>query len=163
MSNAILYRAQFGIPGNISRASDKAVVEPVALNPSQPFPAYGLPGKIAGGYFVPIAAQADVVYGWLVRPFPTQGANASDPLGTSVPPTSGEGDALTFGYINAVCNAGAPVQGGSVYVRYANGTPGTPIGGIEATSVANTNAAIPGAIFMGPADATNNVEIRYSV
>lgn len=162
MSNAILYRAAFGIPGNLSRGAAHSIIEPAAFNSSLPFPGYGLPGKTAGGLFVPIAGLADVVYGFLARPFPTQGANASDPLGTSVPPTSGEADAMVFGYIDVVCNAGTPALGGAVYVRGANAAAGTPIGGIEAALVASTTVAIPGAQFMGPADANGNVSIRFS-
>jgi hypothetical protein len=163
MSNTILYRAPFGIAGNLSRGAAHAIIEPAAFNPSLPFPGYGLPGKIVNNFFVPIAALADVVYAFLARPFPTQGANASDPLGASVPPTSGNADAMVFGYIDVVCNAGVPAQGGQVYVRGANAAGGTPIGGIEAALVASTTVAIPGAIFMGPADANGNVSVRFNV
>lgn len=163
MGQSIVYRSAFGIPGNISRASEKSIVESSAFNSGLPFPGYGLPGKIVSDAFEPIAASADVVYGFLVRPFPTQGANASDPLGTSVPVTSGEASVLVFGYINVVCNSGTPAQGGAVYVRVAAAGSGTPIGGVEAALVAGDTVLIPGAIFTGPADAQGNCEIRFNV
>ena len=163
MTQSLVYRAPFGIPGNLSRGAAHAVVESQAFNPSLPFASYGIPGKLASGYLVPIAGSGDTVYGFLVKPFPTQGANASDPIGTAVPPTAGQADCMVFGYIDVACNAGTPAAGGAVYVRYANAAGGTPIGGVEATSVGGSNFVIPGAIFMGPADAAGNVGIRYNV
>ena len=163
MGQSIVFRAPFGIPGNLSRAPEKSIVESSSFDSALPFPGYGLPGKIVGDDFAPIAAAGDVVYGFLVRPFPTQGVNPSDPVGVSVPPTSGEADVLVFGYLNVVCNAGTPAQGGSVFVRVAAGAAGTPVGGIEAALVAGDTVQIPGAIFTGPADAQGNCEIRFNV
>ena len=160
---SIVFEPAFAIPGQITRAPEKAIIEPSAFNASLPFPGYGLPGKIVSNAFVPVVAGADVVYGFLVRPFPTQGVNASDPLGTAVPPTTGEADVMVFGYLGVKCNAGTPVQGGAVYVRYANGSSGTPVGGIEATSVPGTNFVIANAQFQGPADANGNCEIRLDI
>jgi len=87
MSNAILFRAPFGIPGNLSRGAAHAIIEPAAFNPSLPFPGYGLPGQdrerlvrpdrrpspMSSTGFSPVRSQPRAV-------------NASDPLGTSVPP-----------------------------------------------------------------------------
>ncbi len=161
---AYLYRVPVGIPGDISRQS-QAQVEAAAFNSAVPFPGYGLPGKLvlngSIANFEPISAVADVPYGFLVRPFPTQGANASDPLGTAVPSISGIASVMVKGYMTVKCNAGVPEQGGAVYVRYANGAANTPVGGIEAAAVANTTQAIPNARFMGPADANGNVEIYF--
>lgn len=158
---AYAYRMPKGIPGNLSRTGTPTIIEAQPYDPSLPFSAYGLPGKIAGGQFVPISTSTDVVYGFLVRPFPITGANASDPLGTSVPPLKGLADVLRLGYIQVKCNAGTPALGGTVYVRYANGATGTPVGGIEATSVSGSNVAIPNCQFQDAADSGGNVEISF--
>jgi hypothetical protein len=167
-SNTILFRMPFAVPGELSRAAGLATVEAQPLNPALPFPGYGLPGKIVNGLFVPITSVADVVYGFLVRPFPTQGANASDPLGTSVPPISGIANVMRRGYIGVTNNAGAPALNGPVFVRYAAGTVGTPIGGIEAVTSAGNNFIITGAngplaTFMGPADAAGLTDIGFNI
>lgn len=163
MSNAILYRMAQGIPGDVSRAS-VSTIESQPLASGTPFPGYGLPGKISGGAFVPVSAVGDTApYGLLVRPFPTTGPDASDPLGTAVPPTTGVANILRRGYMTVKCNAGTPALGGAVYIRYANGVTATPVGGIEAAAVASTTVALTNAIFTGAADANGNVEIAFNI
>jgi hypothetical protein len=160
---AILYRMAQGIPGDVSRQSI-ATIEAQPLNAAAPFLSYGIPGKIAAGLFVPLSAVGDTApYGFLVRPYPITGANASDPLGTAVPLTSGLANILRRGYMTVQSNAGTPTAQGTVYVRYANAAAGTPIGGLEATSVGGSNVALLGVAFMGPADASGNVEIAFNI
>lgn len=164
MGNAILFRMASGIPGDISRRS-ASTVESVPLNPASPFAGYGLFGKIVSGKFVPLGAgdTASAAYALLVRPYPTTGGAASDPLGTATPPTSGMGDAMRRGYMTVKNNAGTPALGGTVYVRVANAAAGKPIGGIEAAADSTNTIAITGAIFLGPADANGNVELSYNI
>jgi hypothetical protein len=161
MSNAITYRMPYGVPGDLSRPS-RANVEAWAFG-AAPFASYGIPVKLVAGLAVPVSAVADgaLTYGFLVRPFPVTGPNASDPLGTAVPPTSGVANVMNRGYINVKNNAGAPAAGGKVYVRVANGVPATPVGGVEAAAIAGTTEVIPGAHFMGPADANGNCEVEF--
>lgn len=161
---AFLYRMGNGVPGDVTRQS-QSTIEPQVFNSSLPFSAYGLPGKIASGKFVPIAGgeTAADIYGFLVRPFPTQGANASDPLSTAVPPTSGMANTMRRGYINVKNNAGTPALNGQVYVRVATPGAGKPIGGIEAASDTTNTVAITGCIFMGAADSNGNVEIAFNI
>lgn len=165
MSNAILYRMNNGIAGDVTRQS-VATIETQLLDSTAPFSAYGLFGKVnSNGKFSPVGAgdAASAVYGLLVRPYPTQGANASDPLGTSVPKTSGAADVLRRGYISVKVNAGTAALGGTVYVRVANASTGKPIGGIEAASDTTNTIAVSGASFMGAADASGNVEIGFNI
>ncbi len=161
---AFLYRMGNGVAGDVTRQS-QSTIEPQIYNSSLPFGGYGLPGKIASGKFVPIAGgeAASAIYGFLVRPYPITGANASDPLGTSVPPTSGMSDVLRRGYINVKNNAGTPALNGQVYVRVANAAAGKPIGGVEAASDSTNTVAVANCIFMGAADASGNVEIAFNV
>ena len=166
MSNAILYRMPFGVPGDISRAFGQATVEPQAFDSTHPFAAFGMPGKLSSGLFVPLTVVGDTApYGYLVRPYPTRSANASDPLGSSVPLcTAGrQADVLVRGYLTAFCGAGTPAAGGTVYMRYANPATGLIVGALEATFISGTNIALTGVTFMGPADPQGNVEIRVNI
>lgn len=164
MSNAILYRMASGIPGDISRQS-QATVEPQIFDPALPFPGYGLFGKLAAGKFVPVASgdTAAVIYGLLVRPYPTTGGSGSEPLGTATPPTKGVCDVLRRGYMTVKNNAGTPALGGTVYVRVAAAAAGKPIGGIEAAADGTNTVAVTGAIFMNGGDANGNVEIAFNI
>src|ERR1700740_2926205 len=102
--SVITYRMPFGVPGDISRPS-VSTVEAQAYGATA-FTAYGLPAKTSAGKVIPIAANNDVVYGFLVRPFPITGANESDPPGTSVPPTTGLAGILRRGYLNVLVQLG---------------------------------------------------------
>ncbi|USE78845.1 hypothetical protein NDR89_19595 [Cupriavidus gilardii] len=164
MGNAILYRMPSGIPGDISRQS-QATVEPQIFDPALPFPGYGLFGKLVAGKFVPIASgdTAAVVYGLLVRPYPTTGGAGSEPVGTATPPTKGVCDVLRRGYMTVKNNAGSPTNGGQVYVRVAAAAAGKPIGGIEAAADGTNTIAVTGAIFTNAGDANGNVEIAFNI
>lgn len=139
MSNAILFRMASGIPGDISRRG-QSLVEAVILNGAAAFGGYGLPGKTVTGKFVPLEAgdAPSVVNGFLVRPYPTQTANAD---GTGIS-SAKVGDRMRRGYMTVKSNAGVPAMDGQVYTRVANASGGKPIGGIEAASeVAAVGAA----------------------
>jgi hypothetical protein len=132
---AYLYRMPNGIAGDITRQS-QATIESHVFDSANPFASYGLFGKIASAKFIPVGsgdAAADV-YGLLIRPFPTTGANASDPLGTSVPPTTGLANVLRRGYATVKNNSGVPAINGQVFARVASASTGKPIGGIEAAA-----------------------------
>ena len=161
---AFLYRMPKGIPGSVTRPS-VSTIESQVLDGTLPFAGYGLFGKIASNKFVPVAASdaAGVVYGVMVRPYPTQGANASDPLGTAVPATNGIGNVLRRGYITVKNNAGTAALGGAVYIRVAAAAAGKPIGGIEAASDSTNTIVVAGASFMDAADSTGNVEIAFNI
>lgn len=132
---AFVYRMNNGIPGDLTRQSI-ATVESQLFDSATPFSAYGLPGKIdSNGKFAPVGSgdTSASVYGFLVRPFPVTGVNATDPLGTSVPPTSGPASILKRGYINVKINAGTAAINSPVYFRTANPSGAKVVGGIEAT------------------------------
>lgn len=160
MQKVFTTRMPSGIPGDIS-AKAQAVVDPVVLNAAAAFSGYGVPGKFVTGKFVPVSAVADgaKVRGFLVRPYPTQTANA-DGSGVS---SQMVGDALRSGHMTVKNNAGVPAKDGAVYVRVAVAGAGKPIGGIEAAAVANETEVVPGAYFTGAADADGNVEIEYNI
>lgn len=166
MTNAILYRMAQGIPGAVSRES-VATIEAQPLAVGTPFYSYGIFGKWSGGAFVPLTAVGDAanVYGLLVRPYPITGLNASDPLGTSVPPTTGVANIMRRGYmtVQVPTGGGTPAPGGLVYFRYASPASPLLVGDIEAAAVGSVTAVVPGAFFMSAADANGNVEIGFNI
>lgn len=163
---AFTYRMNQGVPGDLTRPSN-STVEAQALNSSTPFTAFGAAGYMdSSGKFSPMTAATTAVqiYGFLVRPFPFQGANASDPLGTSVPRTSGLADVLRRGYISVVLAAGTALAGLNVYLRIAAGATGRPVGSIEAAPADPANCILlTNAYFLSAADASGNVEIGFNI
>ena len=166
---AYLYAMPLGIPGRISRPGNQTT-ESAQPDPGRLFTAYGLPGKILAGKFVPITAGdtgADVA-GFLVQPFPTTDLRFQ--VGGTMVGAQPRPDMtltrLRRGYMsvkaNGVGSAFNPVDGGAVYVRVANGSTDTPIGGIEALAGADV-VAIPTAKFRGQRDRDGNVEIEYNI
>lgn len=151
MGNSILYRMPYGIPGDVTRQS-QATIEAQILDSAAPFAGFGLFGKISSGKFVPAGAGAVAadIYGLLVRPYPQQGANASDPLGTSVPGTTGVANVLRRGYASVKLNAGTAALNGKVFMRVGNASSGKPIGGIEAAA----EVSVAGGVITGTGTGT---------
>lgn len=162
MGNALLYRMPSGIPGDISRRG-QCTVESAVADANNPFTAYGVPGKMLNGKFVPVQAgdAASVVSGFLVRPYPAQTANSN---GTGIS-TGKILDRMRRGYMTVQNNAGTPTIEGTVYVRVANPSAGKPIGGIEAVNdaTAGNTVVIPNCVFCDVGDAAGNVEIRFNI
>ena len=154
-----LTRMLQGVQGDISRQS-AAQTESVALG-ATPFPQFGIAGKIVGNLFIPPTATADPIYGLLVRTLPTQGANASDPIGTGVPPTSGVATVLTRGYaiVNVQAGSGSVAPGSAVYVRFQTPSGNVVIGGIEGATSANNYVLTYARFTTGVVDANGNAEI----
>lgn len=162
MSNAYLYRMPSGIPGDVSRKLD-STIETGFFNASLPFASYGIPAKLVSGKYVPFAAAdtADLLRGFLVRPYPTQ--SAQEGIGTATPPTSGPANILRRGWMTVKCNAGTPAQGGIVYVRIDTPSGAKVVGGIEAAADSTHVVALTGVSFTNAGDANGNVEIEYNI
>lgn len=167
--STIAFRMPFGVPGDITRPS-QSTVEAQPLGATA-FAAFGLPGKISTGKIIPVSAQNDLIYGFLARPFPITGASASDPLGTSVPATSGIANLLRRGYINVLVQLGGAscALGSNVYIRYQNPSGSQIVAGVEGASTGNTYQVIStytygsGAYFTGPVDGNNIAEIAFNI
>lgn len=155
---AYVTRMPYGYLGALSRGEGQATIEPAALNANNPFPEFGLPGKIEDGKFVPLAEGDAVVYGFLLRPYPTQGHELTNLIG----PTNTIGDAIRRGYFIVKNRAGSPAKNGQVYVRVAAPANGKIIGGIEAVADGENTIPIP-ATFMGAADSDGSVEIAFNI
>jgi len=159
MSNAYLYRMPSGIPGEVTRKEESGV-EPGVLGATDV--AFGAPVKVVSGKIVPIAASdtAAALYGFLVRPYPTQGG----PLGLTTDGKLRAGSpcgVLRRGYLAARLASGTSAKGGAVNMRIAVDT-GKAVGDLEAAATVDETVVI-NATFMGPADADGNVEIAYNI
>lgn len=167
--SVIAYRMPFGVQGDITRAS-AATVESQAFGATA-FAQYGIAGKVSSGKFIPVSATGDVVYGFLVRTFPITGVNASDPLGTSVPPATGVASILRRGYINVLAQLGGATAalGSGVFIRYQNPAAGQIVAGVEGATTGNnyqltsTIGLGSGAYFTGPVDGNNIAEIAFNI
>lgn len=164
MKNALLYRMPVGIAGAISRHQD-LTVEPVILDSTRPFFAYGLVGKFYNGLFVPLAAgdAAEKIQGIYVRPYPT--TSTPDMVRQVGTDKNFPGDALKRGYmtVNVGSDASAIVKGGAVYIRNANPTTASPLGAFLAAEIADETIVLANAQFTGAGDADGNAEISYKI
>lgn len=167
--SVITYRMPFGVQGDISRPST-ATVEAQAFGATA-FAQYGVAGKVSSGKFIPISANNDVVYGFLVRPFPVTGANASDPLGTSVPPATGVANILRRGYLSVLVQLGGAscALGSGVFIRYQGATGSQIVSGVEGATTGNTyqlsatTSVGSGGYFTGPVDGNNIAELAFNI
>lgn len=164
---AITYRMPFGVQGDISRPH-ASIVEAQAFGATA-FPQYGLPAQVSAGKVIPVSGTGQVVYGFLARPFPTTGPNASDPLGTSVPPTSGPASIMRRGYIVVLVQLGGGScnLGTGVFIRFQAPSGQQIVGGVEGATSANNyqiTAALGGiAVFTGPVDSNNLAEVAFNL
>ncbi|MEC4682371.1 MAG: hypothetical protein VST70_01635 [Nitrospirota bacterium] len=162
---AFTFRMPSGIPGSISRNSDLPI-EPNTISTTTPPTVYGNPVALdASQNMRPIAAgdTSASVYGFLVRPFPTN--SGTQGLGVSTPPTSGTCSVLKMGYMNVAVTNGTPVKGGAVYIRTVVNValPNTYIGDVEAAADSTNSFILTGAYFTGGIDANGNSEIAFGI
>lgn len=161
LGNAIQFRMPAGFPGVLSRQPEMSTVEAVALDPNNPFAAYGRFGKTGNtGLFRPIQSgdAAALITGLLVKPFPTQGSItpvSAQPFLVGTPPQAGGiGDRLKRGYMSVFLNWGAAIKDGQVYV--CNTAAGSQVvGDIGADTLSGNAVAVTGCFFTGPSDTTN--------
>jgi len=153
-----MFRMPSGIAGEVTR-KENAVIEPNILGADM---AFGSPGKLSNGKLVNIEAgdTAADVYGYLARPYPTQGGALG--LTSDGKLTAGNAcDVLRLGYLNVNLARGDAAKGGAVYLRVAAVT-GKAVGDLETAAIAEETVALP-ATFMGPADANGITEIAVKL
>jgi hypothetical protein len=163
------YRMPAGIPGEVSRFTVLGTtIEAEPQNATTPVNAYGQLCVVDTNGCRPIAAadSAAIAVGLLgisVRPFPGSDLTVGNvPFGAATPPTKGVIDILKRGYITVKNNVGSPVKGGAVFVYFGTSTGSHVQAGFEAAAGANL-WQVPGAYFMGAADANGNVEIQFNL
>lgn len=179
LSNAILFRMAYAVPGDLAVGAGRSNVKAEVYG-ATPFPFYGLPCVISSNTVIPVtsnlAAVANSIYGWLVRPFPLQEfASPSTSLqigGQAAPLTSGIANVMTEGYIGVFVQAGAAsvAAGGTVFLRYQTGGAGVTIfGGVEGVTsgnnfaVTNTTNSRKTCYFTGPADANGFAVVAFGI
>jgi hypothetical protein len=148
-----------GIPGEISRR-DNVVCEPNLIGAASiPF---GAAVKVTAGRIAAIASgnAASVIYGFLVRPYPTGGGGVE--FGGGEAPANTMQDVMRSGYMTVKLALGTAVKGAAVYLRVTADS-GKAVGDIETAADSSKTVVIPGCIFMGPGDAGGNVEISFNI
>ena len=171
---AYLTRMPAGIPGEVNRGW-ASTIEPASVTPSGTTgapTAYGIPvvidqtgGNVGNIRMVASGDTTGVIYGLLARPFPTQSPVwGADPIGAAVPPTQGVVDVLRAGYMTVLLSgSSAAVKGNQVYIWTAAASGTHIVGGFEATNPSGNGILLTNGIFMGPADASGNVEIAFNI
>lgn len=152
MSNAYLYRMPVGIAGDVTR-KEQSTVEAQVMDSSTPVTVFGVPVQMVSGKIQPLSASDDVIYGFLVRPYPTS-YTSNEALATATPSTTLAANILRRGYMTVKNTVGTPVKNAQVYYVTATGL-------ISAS--ASSATAITGCYFMGDADSDGNVEIAYNL
>jgi hypothetical protein len=170
--SVFMYRMPAGIPGEVTRFQTVGTtIAAQQQNATTPFTAYGQVGTIDtnGGrpLLVTDVALPTSPLGISVRPFVATDNQVANPgvvgFGASVPMNKGAIDMLFRGYINMKLNgAAAAVKGGQVYVFVGASAGNHVLAGIEAAAGTNL-LALPGAFFVGPADAQGNTEIQFNI
>lgn len=162
---AVTFRQPAGIPGAMSRM-EHSTIEPQYIDATQAAITpliYGSVVKTVAGLMQIIQSgdAATVITGFLMRPYP--GGGSTDPLGTYTAPTSGMCNRMKRGYMT-VKTEGTGAKDAPVYVRVtANTSPTRPVGNISDAADSGKCVIIPGAFFVGPADAAGNTEIAYNI
>lgn len=164
---AYLYRMPAGIPGEISRF-DGATVEAqtITAGPATDSPSvFGIAVRIdaATGTIRPIKAADAVVYGFLVRPYPTHATQEALGVATPNQTVGAECNVLRRGYMTVKLYSGTAVKGAQVYAWKAAAAGNDIPGGVTATDPTTNGISIPGATFNGAADASGNVEIAFNI
>lgn len=165
---AYTFRMPAGIPGDVNRA-EEAIIEPQVITPagSANAPATFGTGIVidatTGQVRLPVSADTGI-YGFLVRPFPTQEGTQTPALGTGIVPSQGACDILKRGYMTVLLQNTTPaIKGGKVYVRTAAASGSLVLGGVEAAAVAGDTVVLTNAYFVGPADSNGITEIAIGL
>lgn len=171
---AFTFRMGAGFPGDVNR-THPVTIEPCLIDAAAPPTAYGQAVLLgAANVGVRPFAVGDLntvlAYGITVRPYPFQQSSASNfgeaAFGSATPPVTGVMDVMRSGYIMGKIPAGqTPAKGDPVYVWVAAASGLHVTGGFEAVldHGTNTTAALTGAFFNGPPDASGNVEIMFNI
>jgi hypothetical protein len=168
---AYLLRMPAGIPGEVNRAAAGMVAEPIGVTPlgttGHPT-AFGIPivvdqtaGNVGNARMFATGDLVGTIYGLLIRPYPA--FSSQDGLGVGTPPIEGPVDVLRSGYMTVKLSGATPAIKGMPVYLWSAAPSGTHItGGFEATDPTTNGFVLPRAVFMGPGDASGNVEISVN-
>ena len=172
---AFTFRMNAGIPGEVSRFQTYGcTITPEKQHATTPMTQYGQVAIMAAANagVRPATAgdtAADMEWGIIVRPYPGPDIGVSFPSGTvdfgaGTPMAKGIVDILRRGYMTVkLGGSAAPAKGGAAWLwTAATAAPHTQ-GLLEAADVTTNGFKMNKVEFMGPADASGNVEISYNV
>lgn len=168
MPQIITNSMPLGSPGDLSRDVAEATIEAYYNSTTVPVLGFGLPvksGAQANSATGIVAADVGTaIVGFSVREMPAYpgGVMSNQAAGAGVPMTGAIG-IMKRGYMIVANNFGTPAKEGIVYVRIATPSGAKVVGGIEATADGANTIIVPGAQFMGGADANGYAEIRYNI
>lgn len=166
-SQAYLYNAPAGVPGDITRV-DETNIEPgelIAVGGTFAL-AFGIPVKYAVGGFSQFSGSetaADFA-GVLIREVPSIPGSGGNELDTTAPNPAVPNGVAVRGYVSVKCTVGTPARGGIVYVRVVAAS-GKNIGDFEASSDSTNSVALSatqGSWATDGKDANNNAELRIA-
>jgi hypothetical protein len=172
---AFAFRMGVGYEGATNRNQHSTVVREIMTSVLADQPtSYGVMLALDATGIVRICKASDALaglWGFFVRPWPTQGGSLSSPindgLGVSTPPgPAAEANVLKRGWMTVKLNAASPavVKGQPVGVFIGTPSAGNPAGGVTGAAPGATVLAIPNTYFMGPAEAgTGITEIAYNI
>lgn len=163
------YRMGVGFPGEVNRTHPFSVL-PSLINTTTPPRLYGDPvfvdtatNSVRGAVAGDNNATAAAIYGFMVRPYPTQQSSGgmSSSIGAATPPVAGIADVLRQGFMIAKLPPGASVTKNGIPYVWCAVTAGNNIqGGLVAAASAGNTLPIANARFTGPAAADGTVELE---
>lgn len=166
-SQAFLYSAPTGVPGDITRV-DETNVEPAMLVAVSAVFAqkFGIPMKYVSGGISQWEAgdAATALAGVLVREVPSISGSTAQGLTDNIPYSAVPQGLAVRGYINVACVTGTPARGGVVYIRITD-SGAKKIGDFEATSDPGNNIALTTTQATWASDgkdSSNNAELRIA-
>lgn len=165
-SQAYLYQADNGVPGDITRTDESNIEPAMLIAHSGTFAqAFGIPMKyVAGGIqqFSGSEAATDFA-GVLIREVPSISGNTNQGLTDNIPYPSQVQGFMVRGYVSVLCAVGTPTRGGVVYVQVTSNAgvlpgafraDGTDSGNAVALTATQAEWATDGV------DANKNAELR---
>jgi hypothetical protein len=169
------FRMGVGFPGDLTRMTPAAKVEPCLADPTNPPTALGQAVQLvaASGGVAPVTAAAQQVWGVTVRGYPMQPPNASGfygqaPFGNVSPwltagNPNGAVDVLRSGYMTVQVN-GTPVRGGAVFIWIAATAAPHVQGGFEAAGTVGSTVQLPQTCtYQSGPDANGVCELAFNI
>lgn len=151
MGNSLLYRMPSGVPGDVTRPGEGAVIESGLFDTAKVPAAFGAPIKMVAGKVTKIEANdlASVFYGLLCRIAPSIAGDTLQTLASGTPNPKSVQGILVRGFMNVLCLVGTPVRNAAVYMRVVvNG--GKLVGDLEATA----DVTVAGGVITGTGTGT---------
>lgn len=167
------FRMPAGFAGDVNRTHPASIL-PILIDVDDPATQYGQPlivDTVTNALRAFRAGDTAITdsYGFLVRPYPVQQTSGgmAATFGNATPPTSGNGDAMTSGYIwsKVPSDAAVATKGGAVFVWCAVSSGNHVQGGLETEASGGNTAALDVKKFQynGPQDPNGVIEVKVII